>query len=275
MRTFTVGPSSNSPSSFASSSRLPLASLMAPRAVRYCLACSASASMFSVLCWRSRSCSRRLSACATSAAFSAMRSLAGRWLALWRRIAASETSNNDATERFDASPTRARSMVSLSGCSQTVQLRGIVRLLAVVGEPVARRPHPLGVVPPKAVVRIKAGRPCHLSSTLPLSLVLLFFLSCVSLKPKQIPIGLERSRAKFRPVTDGSRETQAKPQHDSSSRCASRLAPKTLPQLLLHGALEGVRMLLLYLFETLLEGRPPREGAVLIEACLDVATGLV
>src|SRR5215207_10312993 len=78
-------------------------------------------------------------------------------------------------------------------------------LLALVSKPIARRPHPLGVVPPKAVVRIKAGRPCHLSSTLPLSLVLLFFLSCVSLKPKQIPIGLERSRAKFRPVTDGSR----------------------------------------------------------------------
>jgi hypothetical protein len=78
-------------------------------------------------------------------------------------------------------------------------------LLAVVSKPIARRPHPQGVIPPKAVVRIKAGRPCHLSSTLPLSRVLLYFLSCVSLKPKQIPIGLERSRAKFRPVTDGSR----------------------------------------------------------------------
>jgi hypothetical protein len=166
-------------------------------------------------------------------------------------------------------------MASLSGCSQTVQLRGIMCLLAVVSKPIARRPHPLGVVPPKAVFRIKTGRPCHLSSTLPLSLVLLFFLSCVSLKPKQIAIGLERSRAKFRPVTDGSCETQAKPQHSSTSRCISRLVPETLPQLLLHSALEGVRMLLLHLFETLFECRPPREGAVLIEACLDVATSLI
>src|SRR5215207_10746309 len=247
---------------------------MAERAVRYCLDRSASASMSSVLCWRCCTWSSRLSASATSSACAATTSFAGRWLLLCRRTAASETSYNDATERFDASPTRARSMVSLSGCSQTVQLRGIMCLLALVSKPIARRPHPLGVVPPKAVVRIKAGRPCHLSSTLPLSLVLLFFLSCVSLKPKQIPIGLERSRAKFRPVTDGSRETQAKPQHDSS-RCASRLVSETLPQLLLHGGSEGVRMLLLHLFEALLEGRPPREGAVLIEACLDVATGLV
>src|SRR5829696_3293892 len=126
---FTTGRSSSSPSSFASSSRLPLASLMADRAVRYCLDFSASASMFSVLCWRCCTCSRRLSAVATSDAISAITNFAGKWLALCRRTAASETSYNDATERFDASPTRARSIASLSECAQTVQLRGIVTKL--------------------------------------------------------------------------------------------------------------------------------------------------
>src|SRR5215217_7929708 len=181
----TTGRSSRSPRSLARSSRLPLASLMAPRAVLSSPASSALSRMSSARRWRSRTCSIRSSAWATSSAAWAMTSLAGRWFPLWRRTAASETSYNDAAERFDAPPTRARSMASLSGCSHTVQLRGTdgspapdAESGAVIAMAVAFHPALSGVVPSEAVIHLPIGAPHLLCGALgdrllcPLALVL-------------------------------------------------------------------------------------------------------
>src|SRR5215208_3085353 len=115
--------------SLASSSTLPRASRTADSAVRKSLALSARRRMLSVFDCRARTWRSRSSARETSAASWAFASLAGRWLPLCRRTAASETSYNDATERFDAPPARAQSMASRERCSQMVQLQGIVHAL--------------------------------------------------------------------------------------------------------------------------------------------------
>src|SRR5215213_908776 len=122
-----TGLSSSSPESFASSLTLPRASRTADSAVRKSPAPSALRRMLSVFDCRARTWRSRSSAREASSAWCAFASLAGKWLLLCRRTDASETSYSDATERFDASPARVRSMASLSGCSQMVQLRGIVR----------------------------------------------------------------------------------------------------------------------------------------------------
>src|SRR5215213_3746388 len=70
-----------------------------------------------------------------------MTSFAGRWFALCRRNACSETANTDESERFDESPTRARSMASRSECSHTLHLRGTVPLPPLTRHP--RRRHEL------------------------------------------------------------------------------------------------------------------------------------
>src|SRR5215207_293490 len=68
--------------------------------------------------------------------------------------------------RFGVPAMKASSIESRSSWVQTVQLRGIVRPLAVVGEPVSGCPHPALVVPPEAVIGLVAGRPRHFGSTL-------------------------------------------------------------------------------------------------------------
>src|SRR5918999_5639364 len=147
---------------------------MAESAVRCCFVSSAASRMASVRAWRSRTCSSRVSACATSSAACAMTSFAGRWLALCRRTAASETSYNDASERFDAPPTRASSIASLPGCSQMVQLRGMGGPRATSGatEPGAVIAVPISIyptltlgVPADAVVKLPTGRPHPLGPT--------------------------------------------------------------------------------------------------------------